>query len=389
MIHGVRGLVLELRVWIHIALLAWRNYHSIRSCIKVLRHLGNLQLSYMGSDRVRKSVKVDERYFYDLYTPGWPSPIFDASIEGEMNRVIPIKKATHRFTNIFFAITKKCPLQCEHCFEWNALNGKERLTETDLATIVRRFQKLGTGQIHLSGGEPMLRYHEILRLVKEHNHLSDFWLLTSGLNVTAEYAKELKKAGLTGIAVSLDHYDPAAHNKFRGYQRAFDWAQRAMQNARDANLVTSLSVCATKEFVTEENMEKYAITARNLGATFIQILEPKAVGHYAGKDVALSEAQQKILESFMIRMNTHPGWRNFPIVIYHGYYQRRTGCFSSGDRNIYVDTDGDINPCPFCHRKQGSAFAPDFESTIAHMMGSGCERFPSFSRPSTTKPYSA
>jgi len=35
-----------------------------------------------------------------------------------------------------------------------------------------------------------------------------------------------------------------------------------------------------------------------MGVSFIQILEPRAVGHYTGKDVMLDANHEKILEGF-------------------------------------------------------------------------------------------
>jgi MoaA/NifB/PqqE/SkfB family radical SAM enzyme len=119
----------------------------------------------------------------------------------------------------------------------------------------------------------------------------------------------------------------------------------------------------------------YANLAKNMGVSFIQILEPRAVGHYNGKDVLLDAGHEKILEAFYLKMNYQKRYRKFPIVCYHGYYQRKTGCFGSGNRSLYVDTDGNLHACPFCRTKMGSALSDDLDRDIELLKEAGCHEF--------------
>jgi MoaA/NifB/PqqE/SkfB family radical SAM enzyme len=273
------------------------------------------------------------------------------------------------------AITKKCPMHCEHCFEWNALNKPDVLSLEDIRTMVRRFYDLGTGQIQLTGGEPMTRLDDMLEIIRTSPRDIEFWVLSSGALFTPTNARRLKEAGLTGVVISLDHYDRDAHNTFRGHPQAYDWALRAVRAANEVGLVTALSLCATRSFISEANLMAYADMARRMGVSFIQVLEPRAEGHYAGKDVELHPDQLKLLDAFFEMMNTDPAYADYPIVNYHGYVQHRYGCLLSGDRSIYVDTDGDMLACPFCRTKGGSALADNYKETLERIRTSGCHLF--------------
>ena len=88
----------------------------------------------------------------------------------------------------FVAITKKCPLACEHCFEWDNLNKREKLSLSDLKKIVYSLQEKKIAQIHFSGGEPMLRVQDMLEVLQTAKPGTDFWVITSGYNFTAENA---------------------------------------------------------------------------------------------------------------------------------------------------------------------------------------------------------
>jgi MoaA/NifB/PqqE/SkfB family radical SAM enzyme len=312
-----------------------------------------------------------------MHAPGWPSRAFVTFNEGEMNRIIPFRNKKDYLNSMIFAITKKCPLRCQHCYEWDELNKKEKLTLDDLKRVIDKFQKNGkdVSQIQFSGGEPLSRFNDLVEILKYANKSTDFWVVTSGFGLTIEKARELKRAGLKGLAISLDHFIPSLHNEFRGSDESFSWVIKAVENAHRAKLVVILSLCPTQHFVNEDNLKQYARLAKNLGAAFILIVEPRAVGRYAGQNVSLTEAQEKILENFFINMNYNPDYADMPAVSYHGYHQRRVGCFGSGDRYLYIDTDGDIHVCPFCRQKLGNILDISIHESVGRLMKVGCHKY--------------
>ncbi|MDI1355667.1 MAG: radical SAM protein [bacterium] len=374
-ITGYRKQYYEFLLRFRIIKIVLRNYSSLFTGLKVLKSLDQNRRHYLGKSNIKKISKVEGKIYWDLYVPGFPSLAFDEFIKGESHRIVPLKSTSNRFTNIILALTKKCNLQCEHCFEWDQLNKKEVLSQSNIENIVHKFQSFGTAQFQLSGGEPMLRLNSILTLLNTVKHTSEFWVLSSGYDLTIENARTLKKAGLIGVVISLDHFDPELHNNFRKNTKSFHWAKEAVSNCIASGLVASLSLCATRAFVTESNMMSYAHLAKNMGVSFVQILEPKAVGHYKGMDVHLSDEQLKILANFSWRMNFTNEFKDYPIINYHGAYQRNTGCFAAGNRTLYIDTDGNLNACPFCNTKVGSALAEEADEYINKMFSAGCDNF--------------
>ncbi len=320
---------------------------------------------------------VDGKYYMGLFTPGWHSDLYEKFIGSELTNFKPNKTPKFRFNHVFLAITKKCALRCEHCYEWDSLNKKDVLSEDSLHAIIHRIQELGATQIHLTGGEPMLKVDMVISLIKKASAPTNFWMNTSGHKLTDGNARKLKEAGLTGVFISLDHFDPAAHNKFRNYKDAFYWAQEGAKNAVKNGLVVAYSICMRKEFVTEENVFQFMELAKETGVHFVQFLEPKAVGHYKNEDVSLQKDQVALLEEIFLKMNFSNTYRSYPVITYHGYYQRRQGCFSAGKKGLYIDTDGDINPCTFCHKKSGNILDPDINTLLTSMSEAGCPTFQS------------
>jgi MoaA/NifB/PqqE/SkfB family radical SAM enzyme len=335
------------RIKFRIFLLACAVLKKPKLVWKTYKALLNLRNNVWGAD-LKKIYKVGGKYYYNQYTPGWPSKAYDELIKSELRRHASPLTETEMLTFVFLAITRKCPMRCEHCFEWDNLNQKEVFTKEDLFKTINVFQKEGVLQFHFSGGEPMVRFKDLVEIIKHASKKSECWVLTSGFNFTNENAQLLKKAGCKGIVVSIDHYMEDLHNLFRGNNNSFQSAVNAVHNAKHAGMIVSLSVCATKSFIEGNHMMPYMEFANRLGVHFVQVLEPKNVGHYQDKDVLLAPKHIAILEAIFKEVNHTKAFQHHPTMLYHGFHQRRVGCFS-GSRSVYVDSIGNVHACPFCH----------------------------------------
>jgi MoaA/NifB/PqqE/SkfB family radical SAM enzyme len=273
---------------------------------------------------------------------------------------------------LIWGITNRCPLSCTHCYEWDNLDKQELLDLASLKRILHVFQESGIRHLQFSGGEPLSRLSDLLQLVKEASKTMDCWILTSGFGLTREKAAEIKKAGTTGVHISLDHWDPSFHNHLRNHDNSWAQALEAVRYCRQEDLIVSVSLCATREFVNEENLMKYALLARETGAHFIRILEPRAAGRFTGKDVHLGHEQIDLISRFAIRMNSDPVFKDFPVVNFLGYHQRQMPCFGAGNRFLYVDPGGDVHACPFCRGKMGNILSEPFTSILDRVRKAGC-----------------
>ena len=375
-VTGLRLELIRLRIKLTLLKVIILCYHNPLDWIQSLRYLIRLRRRFLGNNKVHKMVFVNDKYHIGVYTPGWKSKIYERFIASQLNDFKPVNRgAVNRFNNVFFAITKKCALQCEHCFEWDNLNKKEVLSDNELQGIVKKIQDKGVSQIHLSGGEPLIKIDALVKLLNGADRSTEFWVVTSGFKLTNTNATRLKEAGLTGAVISLDHFIPEFHNTFRHFKDAYYWVEEAVKNANNNNLITALSLCTTKEFISEENLMSYMELAKRLKVSFVQFLEPKAVGHYANKDVFLNQEQIDILEKFFKKMNFTTEYSTYPIITYHGYYQRRQGCLSAGKKGMYIDTDGDMNACPFCHTKTGNVLDSNFDINLDTLKATGCSSY--------------
>jgi MoaA/NifB/PqqE/SkfB family radical SAM enzyme len=347
--------------------------------IRELRRLKKLRSSVHGNQRITKFVKAGKIYYWVTDFPGLPSANLKKLIQQEFFRNkrtdgMKISEIIPQQT-IIWGITNRCPLHCSHCYDWDNIDCKDHLSLDQLKLILQKIEDQGIKHVQLSGGEPLTRFDDMISILNQAAKRIDFWLLTSGFGLTEDKAKALKKAGLVGANISLDHWDENEHNNFRNNPKSFEWVKKAVENCKKAGILVSLSLCATREFTSEENLKKYIHLAKNIGTHFIRILEARQVGRFSDKSVHLNKSQISLISDFAIRMNNHPQFRDFPIVVFFGYHQRKLGCMGAGNRYLYIDANGDFHACPFCRGSKGNALTNTFNSSIIKLRSEGCQAF--------------
>lgn len=373
-VTGFRKRIFRIRILFSVFRSALAFFGNPVTALKALSKIRAMRMTTHGLKFMPRYVKAGKHYFLSHNLPSWPSAAFDKFLQNEFLK-IKEPEAPHHLHSVIFSITARCKLKCEHCYESANISSRELLKSSELHDIFEKLQTLGICHVQFSGGEPLTRLDDLIGLLESKSGAIDAWILTSGFELNQEVAVKLKKAGLTGAIISLDHWEEAKHNEFRKDDLSFYWAQEAVQNCHSAGIVTALSLCATKEFISPENFLAYYNLANAWEVGFLRILEPRAVGSYSGKKVLLSKKERDHIEDFFLRSNTDPAFKNFPSVMYPGYYQRRSGCFGSGNMYIYVDSIGDVHACPFCQGSVGSVLKDDIHGLLSVLRTTGCHMF--------------
>ena len=110
------------------------------------------------------------------------------------------------------SVTDRCDFRCFYCIPkgFNAFTKPDTCLSLDESIrLIRIFSEMGVSKIRLTGGEPLVRKDlpEMARRINALDGVDDLSLSTNASHL-AEYASELKAAGISRINVSLDSLNP-------------------------------------------------------------------------------------------------------------------------------------------------------------------------------------
>ncbi len=278
LVSGIRANLLRVRL---MSFLFWQvsvSYKNVFKAWKDLKKMQNKRAASHGNIKISKFIKTGKKYFWVSDNFAFPSKNLKNLIKNEAlqsdeildenSKIIPLQ-------TVVWGITNRCMLNCKHCYDWENIDKQDHLTLEQLKMILSKIMEQGIRHIQISGGEPLVRFNDLILLLKEASDKVDFWLLTSGFGLTPEKAKALKLAGLVGVSISLDHWEEKSHNNFRNNRNSFDWVKKAVENCRNAGILVALSLCATREFTTRENLIRLMLTLQK-STTYIlcEFLKP-------------------------------------------------------------------------------------------------------------------
>jgi MoaA/NifB/PqqE/SkfB family radical SAM enzyme len=240
-------------------------------------------------------------------------------------------------------ITDACPQNCGYCYN----RGREGIvmdTEMILA-LVRELKSMGVFWIGLTGGEPLLN-RDIVRIVEAIGDDCSAKLFTTGSNLTERLGADLKRAGLTYVSVSLDHWDEAIHDRIRGHRGAFRTALRALEILRKlGGMHVSVSTVLSGDMLRTERVEELLAFLRRLEVDEAWLSEAKpSTRECWKKEMVITEPERQDLIRLQGRWNKRGGLT----VNYLGHFEdrRHFGC-TAGHKMVFIDPFGEVSPCVF------------------------------------------
>ena len=103
--------------------------------------------------------------------------------------------------------TSACNLKCTGC--WAAEYGnKLNLTYDELSDIISQAKEMGTYMFLFSGGEPLVRKKDIIRLCKEHNDCQ-FLAFTNATLIDERFAEDMLEVKNFIPAISVEGFEEA------------------------------------------------------------------------------------------------------------------------------------------------------------------------------------
>ena len=190
--------------------------------------------------------------------------------------------------------TSACNLHCTGC--WAAEYGnKLNLSFDELDSIVTQGKELGIYFYMMTGGEPLVRKADIIKLCEKHNDCA-FHCYTNGTLVDQKLCDDMKRVGNLSLSISLEGFEDA--NDFRRGEGVYDKVLHAMDLLHENGLIFGNS-----EYIYHRIREVRAME----GGKEIFVMDFQNDGEFVG------------------------------------------GCIAGGRNYCHINPKGDVEPCVFIH----------------------------------------
>lgn len=241
--------------------------------------------------------------------------------------------------------TSACNLHCTGC--WAAEYGnKLNLTYDEMSNVVKQGKELGIHFYMFTGGEPLVRKDDLIKLCEEHKDCQ-FLAFTNGTLVDQKFCDEMKRVGNMMLAISLEG-SPEVNDLRRG-EGVYGKVMNAMDLLKENGLIFGTSICYTSkncESVTDKEFVKLMV---DKGCRYAMYFHYMPVGNDASVEL-LPSPEQRIAAKNRIRQirNLKHGEGLFTMDFQNdGEYM--DGCIAGGRNYFHINANGDAEPCVFIH----------------------------------------
>ena len=238
--------------------------------------------------------------------------------------------------------TSACNLHCTGC--WAAEYGnKLNLTFDEIDDLIEQGKELGVYFYIYTGGEPLVRKDDIIKLCEKHQDCV-FLSFTNGTLIDEAFADEMLRVSNFIPAISVEG-DEAATDGRRG-EGVYKRAHRAMDLLKERHLAFGISTCYTSANFESISSEEFFDQMIDWGAYFVWFFHYMPVGKDAVTDLLLTPEQRT--EMFH-RIRNIRSKKDIFIIDFQNDGEHAGGCIAGGRRYLHINANGDVDPCVFVH----------------------------------------
>lgn len=241
--------------------------------------------------------------------------------------------------------TSACNLHCTGC--WAAEYGhKLSLSFEDLDSIVSQGKEIGIYFYMLTGGEPLVRKKDIIRLCEKHNDC-EFHAFTNGTLVDAELCNDMKRVGNLSLSISLEGFEEV--NDFRRGEGVFQKVMNAMDLLKENGQIFGTSICYTSKNVETVTSDDFLDMIIEKGCRFTWYFHYMPVGNDASVDLMPSKEQRLYMYHRVREIRATEGGKPIFAMDFQNDGEFVGGCIAGGRNYCHINPNGDVEPCVFIH----------------------------------------
>lgn len=246
---------------------------------------------------------------------------------------------------ILFDPTSACNLHCKGCWasEYSrALN----LTFEDMDSLVTQGKELGIHAYIMTGGEPMVRKKDIIRLCEKHSDCG-FMIFTNGTLVDQQFCDDMRRCKNIVLSMSIEGFEGATDDR-RG-EGVFQKVMDAMELLRKNGLVYGTSICYTSQNYKAVTSDEFYDFLIDKGVAFSWYFHFMPVGMDATMDLVPTPEQREYMYHRIREVRNWEGGKPIFLMDFQNDGEFVSGCIAGGKYYCHINPNGDMEPCVFVH----------------------------------------
>ena len=187
--------------------------------------------------------------------------------------------------------TSACNLHCTGC--WAAEYGhKLSLTYEEMDDIITQGKELGIYFYMYTGGEPLMRKRDLIRLCEKHDDCA-FHAFTNGTLIDRAFCKELERVGNLSFSISLEGFEEV--NDLRRGEGVFEKVMKAMDLLKEHGQIFGTSICYTRQNVETVTSDEFLDLIIEKGCRFAWYFHYMPVGNDAAPQLLPTVEQRSYM----------------------------------------------------------------------------------------------
>lgn len=241
--------------------------------------------------------------------------------------------------------TSACNLKCTGC--WAAEYGhKLNLSLEEMDRIVTQGKELGIYFYMMTGGEPLVRKADILKLCEKHNDCA-FHAFTNGTLVDEAFCEEMRRVGNLSLSISLEGFEEV--NDLRRGAGVFDKVMQSMDLLKAHGQIFGTSICYTSKNIETVTSDEFLDMIIEKGCRYAWYFHYMPVGNDAALELLPTKEQREYMYHRIREIRGWEGGKQIFSFDFQNDGEYVGGCIAGGRNYCHINANGDVEPCVFIH----------------------------------------
>ncbi len=241
--------------------------------------------------------------------------------------------------------TSACNMHCTGC--WAAEYGnKYNLSYEDLDSIIEQGKELGIHAYLMTGGEPLVRKKDIIRLCEKHQDCA-FHAFTNGTLIDEEFCEDMLRVGNFIPSISIEGFEE--QNDGRRGNGHFEKVMHAMDLLKEHKLLFGTSICYTSKNYKTVTSDEFLDLLISKGVRYTWYFHYMPVGNDASTELLLNPEQREYMYHRVREIRDWTGGKEIFAIDFQNDGEFVHGCVAGGRCYCHINPIGDVDPCVFIH----------------------------------------